>query len=218
MELVGDLLGAGHVVQLVGVDVAENLLGFVPHGLVGAVLQDVTAEGHRLGQGRVHGGTGALTAVRLLQKPRVEGQHLGGLQLEGVVRGHLGHGGAEQLQSLSHAIPIQKGIYLLQIFPHPGSLLGTAVAEQLVHGHAEVVSDGGEVIHIGVADPRLPAGHGLGGDSQMVGQLILGHVVLFAKQADLFADLDLGFHGETSLSWWFSSSIIPYIRHNINKK
>ena len=89
----------------------------------------------------------------------------------------------------------QEGFHLLQVLLDTGGLAGAVVAEQLVHGDAEVVGNGGEVVHVGVADARLPAGHGLGGNAQVVGQLVLGDVVLFAQKADLFSDADLGFHG-----------------------
>jgi len=111
-----------------------------------------------------------------------------------VIRGDLSHGATEKLQGVGDLVAIQKMLHLRQIFLYLGGLLSARVAEQLVHADTEVIGNGGERVHIGIANAGFPTGYGLGSHAEIVGQLILGHVVFFAEQTNFFADLDLCFH------------------------
>ena len=135
-----------------------------------------------------------LVLLALGQHACVEREDSGGLQLEGRIGGDVRHGAAEQIQRLGYLVAIQQMLGLGQVLLDLRGLLNAGVAEKLVHGDAEVVGDGGEGVHVGIANPRLPAGNGLRRYAQMIGQLVLSHVVFLAEQANLFADLDFGFH------------------------
>ena len=68
------------------------------------------------------------------------------------------------------------------------SLVGGGAAQELVHRHSEQGGDGGEQLDIGVGGLVLPAANGLVGDSQPLGQLDLGQVLLLPQTAYIFCD------------------------------
>ena len=198
VELLGDLQGLHVIPQLMGVDVAKGLFGLITQSIVGAIVQNVAAEGYRLGECGTNGGLSPLALTRLRDAVGINGENACGVQLQGVIRGDLGHAASQKLQSIGHAVKIQKMLGLLADGAHACLALGVVVAEELVNGDAEIVGQEGECVHVGIANARLPTGNGLRGHAKVCGQGVLRYVVLLSQKADLLANLDLVVHLPTS--------------------
>ena len=65
--------------------------------------------------------------------------------------------------------------------------------EELIGGDTEKGGDGGDGGHVGHGGAVLPLGDGLEGHAQILGQHLLGNVLLLTQGLDLFTEFHMGF-------------------------